>query len=59
MKKGGEVKRPAPPAALSRQDSVWRDSRKRELIATKKWGVEDIPPWPPPRNTLLLPLPGL
>ncbi|MGH0145420.1 UNVERIFIED_CONTAM: hypothetical protein FKN15_040350 [Acipenser sinensis] len=56
---GGEVRRPASPAALSRQDSVWREPRKRELIATKKWGVEDIPPWPPPRNTLLLPLLGL
>ncbi|MGH0116841.1 UNVERIFIED_CONTAM: hypothetical protein FKN15_019230 [Acipenser sinensis] len=59
LEEGGEVRRPASTAALSRQDSVWREPRKRELIATKKWGVEDIPPWPPPRNTLLLPLPGL
>ncbi|MGH0155509.1 UNVERIFIED_CONTAM: hypothetical protein FKN15_029904 [Acipenser sinensis] len=37
MKKGGEVSRPAPPAALSRQDGVWWEPRKRELPATKNW----------------------
>ncbi|MGH0118540.1 UNVERIFIED_CONTAM: hypothetical protein FKN15_015218 [Acipenser sinensis] len=59
IKKGGEVRRPAPPAALSRQDGVWREPRERELPATKNGGVPKIPPWPPPRNNLLPPLPGL
>ncbi|MGH0115995.1 UNVERIFIED_CONTAM: hypothetical protein FKN15_060459 [Acipenser sinensis] len=59
MEKGGEVRRPAPPAALSWQDGVWRGPRERELPATKNGGVPEIPPWPPPRNNLLTPLPGL
>ncbi|MGH0177493.1 UNVERIFIED_CONTAM: hypothetical protein FKN15_075363 [Acipenser sinensis] len=47
---GGEVRGPAPPAAFLRQDSVWREPRKRELPATKNGGVPEIPPWPPPRK---------
>ncbi|MGH0115061.1 UNVERIFIED_CONTAM: hypothetical protein FKN15_074580 [Acipenser sinensis] len=31
MKRGGEVRRPAPPAALSQPEIVWREPRKREL----------------------------
>ncbi|MGH0117757.1 UNVERIFIED_CONTAM: hypothetical protein FKN15_039053 [Acipenser sinensis] len=54
-KEGGEVRGLAPPAALSWQDSVWREPRKRELPATKNWGVPDLPPWPPPW-TLCFPL---
>ncbi|MGH0143741.1 UNVERIFIED_CONTAM: hypothetical protein FKN15_014887 [Acipenser sinensis] len=49
MKKGGEVRRPASPAALSRQDRVWRKPRKRELPATKNGGCRTShhghPPW--------------
>ncbi|MGH0158245.1 UNVERIFIED_CONTAM: hypothetical protein FKN15_037400 [Acipenser sinensis] len=48
---GGEVRRPAPPATLSRQDRVWWEPRKRELPATKNGGVPEIPQWPPPETT--------
>ncbi|MGH0134114.1 UNVERIFIED_CONTAM: hypothetical protein FKN15_042650 [Acipenser sinensis] len=54
-KERGEVRRPAPPAALSRPEIVWRETRKRELPAMKNWGVPDLPPWPPPW-TLCFPL---
>ncbi|MGH0180661.1 UNVERIFIED_CONTAM: hypothetical protein FKN15_004618 [Acipenser sinensis] len=48
MKKGGEVRRPAPPAALSRQEDQWLKPQERELPARKTWGEKDLPPWPPP-----------
>ncbi|MGH0169126.1 UNVERIFIED_CONTAM: hypothetical protein FKN15_056110 [Acipenser sinensis] len=48
QEEGGEVRRPDPPAALSRQEEQWLKPRKRELPARKTWGEEDLPPWPPP-----------
>ncbi|MGH0117529.1 UNVERIFIED_CONTAM: hypothetical protein FKN15_038049 [Acipenser sinensis] len=37
-KKGGEVRRPAPPAALSPQEILWLEPHERQLRAMKKWG---------------------
>ncbi|MGH0125861.1 UNVERIFIED_CONTAM: hypothetical protein FKN15_074281 [Acipenser sinensis] len=37
-KEGWEVRRPAPPAALSRQDIRWSEPHKGELLAMKKGG---------------------
>ena len=46
MKKGGEVKRPAPPAALSRQEILWLEPHEGELPAMEKGGEVRIPASP-------------
>ncbi|MGH0151247.1 UNVERIFIED_CONTAM: hypothetical protein FKN15_020013 [Acipenser sinensis] len=50
MKKGGEVRIPAPPAALSWQEILWLEPHERELPAMKKGGQVWRPPpkifWP-------------
>ncbi|MGH0122260.1 UNVERIFIED_CONTAM: hypothetical protein FKN15_040587 [Acipenser sinensis] len=38
MKKGGEVRRPAPPAALSQQEVLWPEPHGGELLAMEKGG---------------------
>ncbi|MGH0147955.1 UNVERIFIED_CONTAM: hypothetical protein FKN15_038283 [Acipenser sinensis] len=38
MKMGGEVRRPAPPAAVSLQEIRWPEPQKRELLATESRG---------------------
>ncbi|MGH0188247.1 UNVERIFIED_CONTAM: hypothetical protein FKN15_028587 [Acipenser sinensis] len=38
MKKGGEVRRPAPPAVLSRQEIQWLEPHEGQLSAMKKGG---------------------
>ncbi|MGH0144997.1 UNVERIFIED_CONTAM: hypothetical protein FKN15_057557 [Acipenser sinensis] len=54
---GEEPLQPSQPA-LSQQDRVWQEPRKRELPATKNWRVPEIPPWPPPQKQLASPSSG-